>query len=99
MFSSLVRNTYGGAQRGLFQQRASFMAAQRVANFGAFANHRNTDDNLEESPFEFTDESYEAIKVLLNKYPDNYKSSACIPALFIAQKQNDNFLTLSAMNK
>jgi len=37
--------------------------------------------------------------VLLKKYPDNYKSSAVIPALFIAQKQNDNFLTLAAMNK
>jgi NADH dehydrogenase (ubiquinone) flavoprotein 2 len=35
----------------------------------------------------------------MKKYPDNYKSSAVIPALFIVQKQNDNFLTLSAMNK
>ena len=80
-------------------QRSMALVTQRVANFGAFPNHRNTEDNLEESPFEFTDESYEAIKVLLKKYPDNYKSSACIPALFIAQKQNDNFLTLSAMHK
>ena len=37
--------------------------------------------------------------MLLNKYPDNYKSSAVIPVLFIAQKQNNNFLTLSAMHK
>jgi NADH dehydrogenase (ubiquinone) flavoprotein 2 len=35
----------------------------------------------------------------LAKFPDNYKHSAVIPVLFIAQKQNDNFLTLSAMNK
>lgn len=33
------------------------------------------------------------------KYPTNYKHSAVIPMLFIAQKQNDNYLTLSAMNK
>ena len=26
-------------------------------NFGAFANHRDTEDNLEESPFEFTEET------------------------------------------
>ena len=67
--------------------------------FGAFANHRNTEDNLEESPFEFTEESYAAIEKILKQYPTNYKSSGCIPVLFIAQKQNDNFLTLSAMNK
>jgi NADH dehydrogenase (ubiquinone) flavoprotein 2 len=67
--------------------------------FSAFANHRNTPDNLESSPFEYSDASWEAIKVLLAKYPDNYKSSAVIPALFVVQKQNNNFLTLSAMNK
>ena len=58
--------------------------------FGAFPNHRDTADNLEESPFEFNDESYAAIEKLLDKYPDNYKSSAVIPVLFIAQKQNNN---------
>ena len=73
-------------------------SAQRRA-FGAFANHRNTEDNLEESPFEFTEESYAAIEKLLAKYPSNYKSSGVIPVLFIAQKQNNNFLTLSAMHK
>lgn len=52
--------------------------------FGAFANHRDTEDNLASTPFEFTSESWEAIQVLLKKYPDNYKSSAVIPALFIA---------------
>lgn len=29
--------------------------------FGAFVNHRDTDDNLEETPFEFTEENYEKI--------------------------------------
>ncbi len=59
-------------------------ASQR--GFSAFANHRNTEDNNEETPFEFTKENYEEIQNLLNKYPSNYKESACIPALFIAQK-------------
>jgi NADH:ubiquinone oxidoreductase subunit E len=67
--------------------------------YSAFSNHRNTQDNLESSPFEFTQASFDAIQVLLKKYPNNYKSSAVIPSLFIAQKQNNNFLTLSAMNK
>ena len=36
---------------------------------------------------------------ILSKYPDNYKQSAMIPLLDLAQRQNSNFLTLSAMNK
>ena len=36
---------------------------------------------------------------ILKKYPSNYKKSAVIPALMMAQKQNNNFLSLSAMNK
>ena len=38
------------------------LMVQNIRPFGAFANHRNTEDNLEESPFEFTDESYAAIE-------------------------------------
>lgn len=79
-----------------YMQRNSRVATR---SFSAFPNHRDTLDNMESSPFEFSKESWDAIQVLMNKYPDNYKSSAVIPALFVVQKQNDNFLTLSAMNK
>ena len=75
------------------------IASASSRSFSAFVNHRNTDDNNEDTPFEFTKENYEQIDILLKKYPSNYKESACIPALFLAQKQNNNFLTLSAMNK
>ena len=57
-----------------------------VRTFSAFANHRNTEENLEESPFELSNESHAAIEALMHKYPDNYKASVVIPALFIAQK-------------
>lgn len=77
----------------------SIMQKQQIRSFGLFANHRDTEDNLEETPFELTQESYDAINELLKRYPDNYKCSAVLPALFVVQKQNDNFLTLSAMNK
>ena len=30
-------------------------------SFSAFVNHRNTEDNLDETPFEFTKENYETI--------------------------------------
>ena len=79
MFASLVRRA---ASARLATPQFKLMQAARP--FGAFANHRNTEDNVEETPFEFTEASYEAIDVLLNKYPDNYKSSAVIPVLFIA---------------
>lgn len=90
-----------GSLRQLWTRQA-IIASQRQTGarmFSAFANHRNTQDNNEDTPFEFTKENYEEIQKLLKKYPNNYKESACIPALFIAQKQNNNFLTLSAMNK
>ena len=51
---------------------------------GAFVNHRNTADNLEETPFEFTEDSYQQIYEKLSHYPNNYKHSAVIPVLFIA---------------
>jgi NADH dehydrogenase (ubiquinone) flavoprotein 2 len=91
MFSKLnaARQAMTLTRQTMFQTRA----------FSAYAQHRNTGDNTEETPFEFTPESHAAIEVLLTKYPDNYKCSAVIPALFIAQKQNENFLTLSAMHK
>ena len=34
------------------------LAAQRSFS-GIFPNHRDTEDNLEESPFEFTQENYD----------------------------------------
>ena len=62
------------------------LGAQANRSFGAFVNHRDTEDNLEETPFEFTEESYKEIDFWLAKYPTNYKHSAVIPVLFIAQK-------------
>lgn len=71
-----------------------------TASFSAqYVNHRDTEDNNEHVPFEFTAENYKEIDKILAKYPSNYKKAALIPVLTIAQKQNDNFLTLAAMRK
>jgi len=64
-----------------------------------YVNHRETPTNNESTPFDFTPENYKQIDIWLSKFPSNYKKSALIPVLFIAQKQNDNFLSLSAMKK
>ena len=55
--------------------------------------------NTKETPFEFTPESLLAIEDVLSKYPSNYPQSACIPVLWIAQKQHGGWLPLAAMDK
>eukprot|EP00924_Labyrinthula_sp_SR-Ha-C_P010650 snap_masked-scaffold_49-processed-gene-0.20-mRNA-1 protein AED:0.40 eAED:0.40 QI:0/-1/0/1/-1/1/1/0/271 len=66
---------------------------------GGIVQHRDTSDNNSSTPFDFTIENYERVNTILAKYPSNYKQSACIPLLDLAQRQNNNFLTLAAMDK
>ncbi len=74
----------------------------KVVNSGfssKLVTHRNTEDNNIETYFEFTKENYKEIDHILSQYPEDKKASGCIPLLMMAQKQNNNFLTLAAMNK
>lgn len=64
-----------------------------------FNKHRHTPDNNDDTVFDFTPENYDKVNIILSKYPENYKASATIPLLDLAQRQNDNFLTLKAMDK
>lgn len=61
--------------------------------------HVESADNNVDTPFDFTEDNYARVNTILAKYPENYKQSASMPLLDLAQRQNDNFLTLSAMNK
>lgn len=61
--------------------------------------HTNTEDNNDRQHFDFTPENMKRVKVILDKYPTNYKQSACIPLLDLAQRQSNNFLSLAAMEK
>ena len=47
--------------------------------------------------FEFNSSSLEAAKTIIEKYPDGKKQSAVMALLYIAQKQNDNWIPLAAM--
>lgn len=67
--------------------------------FSKLVSHTISEDNTGNEYFEFSDENYDEIKRILSKYPSNYKRSGTIPLLMLAQKQNQNFLSLSAMNK
>ena len=47
--------------------------------------------------FEFNSSSLEAAKKIISKYPNGKKQSAVMALLYIAQKQNNNWIPLAAM--
>ena len=47
--------------------------------------------------FEFNSSSLEAAKVMVTKYPKGKQQSAVMALLYIAQKQNNNWIPLAAM--
>ena len=47
--------------------------------------------------FYFTEKNLDVAKNILNKYPDKNKKSAVMPLLYLAQKQNQNWIPLAAM--
>jgi len=47
--------------------------------------------------FEFTKENKDAAEKILKKYPVKRKKSAVMPFLFMAQRQNENWIPLTAM--
>lgn len=79
-----ARRSFGGT-------RASYAAGLNV--------HREAKHNNAETPFDFSDENYKEIERILKKYPKNYKASAVISLLDLAQRQCDGWLPLAAMNK
>lgn len=77
--------------RNLFRSKFAFS--------GGYFSHRPTDFNNDSTPFDFTPENYQLVQTILAKYPSNWKRSAIIPLLTLAQKQDNNFLSVSAMRK
>ena len=49
------------------------------------------------SSFIFSQENKEKIKDILKKYPDTKKKSAVMPLLYLAQRQNNNWIPLAAI--
>jgi len=47
--------------------------------------------------FEFTKENKDSAEKILKKYPENRKKSAVMPFLYLAQRQNENWIPLTAM--
>jgi NADH dehydrogenase (ubiquinone) flavoprotein 2 len=95
---SILRKSVASSGVSVFARTQGFRSSAKACSAG-IAQHRDTPDNNQNTPFDFTDENYDKIKVILSKYPENYKQSGCIPLLDLAQRQNGNFLTLAAMKK
>jgi NADH dehydrogenase (ubiquinone) flavoprotein 2 len=104
MFRVLSRSA--AVRKGVFSASTrgatrSFHASPSVlSNYHANASHRPGDpDNTDETFFDFTPENYERVKMILGRYPQNYKQAGIIPLLDLAQRQNGGWLPLAAMNK
>jgi len=68
-----------------------------MGNFEYF--HIDNPDNTSEKYFDFTEENYKRVNYILGKYPTNYKQSAMIPLLDLAQRQSGGWLPIAAMDK
>ena len=47
--------------------------------------------------FEFSDKNLKTAEEILKKYPEKRKKSAVMPLLYLAQRQNENWIPLAAM--
>ncbi|KAJ8513039.1 hypothetical protein OPV22_003473 [Ensete ventricosum] len=60
--------------------------------------HIDSPDNNPDIPWEFSEANMKRAKEILSHYPSNYKQSAVIPLLDLAQQQHGGWLPVSAMN-
>jgi len=59
--------------------------------------HRDSPENNDKTPFEFTSENLKRAESILSNYPEGHKRAAMIPLLDLAQRQH-GWLPLAAMN-
>ncbi|KAF6023670.1 NDUFV2 [Bugula neritina] len=60
--------------------------------------HRDSPENNSNTKFEFTPENLKRAETIISNYPKGHEAAACLPLLDLAQRQNDNWLPISAMN-
>mmetsp|Transcript_93920 Transcript_93920/g.265276 ORF Transcript_93920/g.265276 Transcript_93920/m.265276 type:complete len:280 (+) Transcript_93920:40-879(+) len=80
--------------------RSSYHSGKLASsNFHPIAQHRDTDDNNQETYFDFTPDNFKRAEMIIGRYPANYKQAAIIPMLDLAQRQCGGWLPLAAMDK
>lgn len=80
------------------QLRQSIGTSASLNSEGSLYVHRDSSENNESIPFEFTAENLKRAAAILNNYPEGHKSAALIPILDLAQRQH-GWLPISAMHK
>ncbi|XP_006458429.1 NdufV2 NADH dehydrogenase subunit [Agaricus bisporus var. bisporus H97] len=78
-------------------QRRFISTTTRRRSEALFA-HRDTTYNNPKIPFEFNAENVKRAQAIIAKYPPQYKKAAVIPLLDLAQRQNNGWTSISAMN-
>eukprot|EP01091_Cochliopodium_minus_P002286 TRINITY_DN12149_c0_g1_i1.p1 TRINITY_DN12149_c0_g1~~TRINITY_DN12149_c0_g1_i1.p1 ORF type:complete len:274 (+),score=82.76 TRINITY_DN12149_c0_g1_i1:2-823(+) len=80
--------------------RSYFASSKKLGGHGS-SQHKESNYNNPNTPFEFTPENWLEAQKIIAKYPDTPQSrkSAVMPLLTLAQKQNNNWVPLSAMHK
>ena len=53
--------------------------------------------DVQPDEFEFSEENLVKLEIILKRYPKKNKKSAVMPLLYLAQKQNNNWIPLAAM--
>ncbi|KAJ3168049.1 ndufv2NADH dehydrogenase flavoprotein subunit 2 [Geranomyces variabilis] len=76
--------------------RRPFSASAVAASDKLFV-HRDTPDNNETVPFEFTSQNLARAREIMKKYPPQYKKAATLPLLDLAQRQN-GWTSIATMN-
>ncbi|KAG0479391.1 hypothetical protein HPP92_010249 [Vanilla planifolia] len=74
-------------------------AGQSRSYSTALNYHLDSPDNNPKMKWEFSTTNMERVKEILSHYPSNYKQSAVIPLLDLAQQQHGGWLPVSAMNE
>ncbi|KII66025.1 NADH dehydrogenase [ubiquinone] flavoprotein 2, mitochondrial [Thelohanellus kitauei] len=82
----------------LFKRLFTSLTKRREMSCKLFV-HRHTPENNLKTPFDFSAENQKKVKGIISMYPEGFKWSAVMPLLDLAQRQNDGWLPLAAMNK
>ena len=107
MLSRTMMQSAVGARRAPMMGLAS-LAPMSVATatqqfqlrtFGGEMRHHNTDVDNQRIPWDFTQESYKKIDVIMAKFPRSRRRSGVIPLLHLAQVQNGGWIPVTAMYK
>ena len=59
----------------------------------------NTVSNINSNTFEWSEENFSKVKTIIDKYPSGKQQSAVIPILDLAQRQNNGWLSINAIEK